>query len=306
MGQLRIGAGGWDYFSVPGGDRLKAYSSAYDFVELNSTYYKLPSLTAVSSWRRRVPPDFEFSVRCYKDLAERYRLELTAKTARIIDSVEKICRHLRASVLTILIPRALVEDNGLAPKLNAFLSTISLGKTRIAIEFRGREPTGDTLKTLRDRDATHSVDISTQDPKVESSILYSRLFGKGKENIYEFDDNELKGIAAKASGPKFEKSILAFHGVRMYRDAARLKTFLNSGKFPSLTGQIGIESIREVLREDARFPISKSRLVSAQGWKLYDKTADERARAGEVFEKLPERTYTTIDDVILSIKETSL
>jgi uncharacterized protein YecE (DUF72 family) len=84
MGQLFIGAGGWDYFTIPNSDRLKAYSSAYDFVEVNSTYYRLASPLAVASWCRRVPPGFEFSVRCQKDLAELHRLELTPKTLRII------------------------------------------------------------------------------------------------------------------------------------------------------------------------------------------------------------------------------
>jgi uncharacterized protein YecE (DUF72 family) len=306
MGQLHIGAGGWDYFSLPNGDRLKAYSSVYDFVEVNTTYYQLPSLATVASWRKRVPPEFEFSVRCQKDVGELHRLELTPKTIRIIDCMEKICRRLRASVLTILIPKALLGDKELVPKLNAFFSTLSLGRTRIAIEFRGGEPTKKTLKTLQDHDAAHSVDISTQDPKVESSILYSRLFGKGKENVYEFDDNELKDIAAKASGPKFEKSILAFHGVRMYRDAARLKTFLNSGRFPSLTGQVGLGSLSEVLMEDARFPTSKSQLVREQGWKLFDKTPEERVRTRVVLEKLPEGAYRTLDDVLASLKGTSL
>ncbi len=110
MGQIRIGAGGWDYFHIPNGDRLKAYSSVYDFVEVNSTYYRLPNPSAVTSWRKRVPPRFEFSVRCQKDLAELHRLELTPKTVRIIDSMEKTCRHLKAAVLTILIPKALVGD----------------------------------------------------------------------------------------------------------------------------------------------------------------------------------------------------
>jgi uncharacterized protein YecE (DUF72 family) len=306
MGQLHIGAGGWDYFSLPNGDRLKAYSSVYDFVEVNTTYYQLPSLATVASWRKRVPPEFEFSVRCQKDVGELHRLELTPKTIRIIDCMEKICRRLRASVLTILIPKALLGDKELVPKLNAFFSTLSLGRTRIAIEFRGGEPTKKTLKTLQDHDAAHSVDISTQDPKVESSILYSRLFGKGKENVYEFDDNELKDIAAKASGPKFEKSILAFHGVRMYRDAARLKTFMNSGRFPSLTGQVGLGSLSEVLMEDARFPTSKSQLVREQGWKLFDKTPEERVRTRVVLEKLPEGAYRTLDDVLASLKGTSL
>src|SRR5256712_5515776 len=306
MGQLHIGAGGWDYFSIPHGDRLKAYSSVYDFVEVNSTYYQLPNLANVASWRKRVPPEFEFSVRCQKDVAELHRLELTPKTVRIIDSIEKICRRLRAGVLTILIPEAFLGDKELVPKLNAFLSTISLSRTHIALEFRGGEPTEDTLKTLHDYDALYIIDISKQDPKIGSSILYSRLFGKGKENVYEFDDNELKDIAAKASGPKFEKSILAFHGVRMYRDAARLKTFLNSGEFPSLTDHVGLESLGEVLKEDAGFPTSKSQLVREQGWKLFDKTAEERVRTRVVLEKLPEKTYTTINEVLSSLRETSL
>ena len=306
MGQLYIGAGGWDYFSLPNGDRLKAYSSVYDFVEVNSTYYQLPSPATVASWRKRVPPEFEFSVRCQKDVAELHRLALTPKTIRIIDSMEKICRRLRASVLTILIPKALLGDKELLPKMNAFLSTISFGRTRIAFEFRGGAPTEDTLKILHEHDAFHSIDISKQDPKLGSSILYSRLFGKGKENVYEFDDNELRDIAAKASGPKFEKSILAFHGVRMYRDAARLKIFLNSGRFPSLTGHVGLESLSEVLMEDAVFPISKSQLVREQGWKLFDKTTEERARTRVVLERLPEGAYGTLDDVLASLRRTSL
>ena len=306
MGQLYIGAGGWDYFSLRSGDRLKAYSSVYDFVEVNSTYYQLPSQATVASWRKRVPPEFEFSVRCHKDVAELHQLESTPQTVRIMDSIEKICRHLRASILTILIPQALLGDKELVPKLNAFLSTLSLGRTSIAIEFRGGEPKEKTLKTLHDHDALHSIDISTQDPKTESSILYSRLFGKGKENVYEFDDNELEDIAAKASGLKFEKSILAFHGVRMYRDAARLKTFLDSGRFPSLTGQVGLESLSEVLMEDAGFPTSKSQLVREQGWKLFDKTAEERVRTRVVLEKLPEGAYRTLDDVLASLKGTPL
>jgi uncharacterized protein YecE (DUF72 family) len=306
MGQIRIGAGGWDYFNIPYGDRLRAYSSVYDFVEVNSTYYRLPSPSAAASWRRRVPRGFEFSVRCQRDLAEVHRFELTPKTVRIIDSMEKTCRHLEATVLTILIPKALVGDRELASKLNNFLSTTRFGETGIAIEFRGGDPDDDTLEILRDHNAVHTVDLSTQDPKVDSSILYSRLFGKGKENIYEFDDNELQGIAAKASGPKFEKSILAFHGVRMYRDAARLKTFLTSGKFPSITCQVGLGSLGEVLKEDARFPTTKSQLIEEQGWKLYDGSEEERARSREVLEKLPERIYPTLDDVLASLKRTIL
>lgn len=302
MGQILIGAGGWGYFAVPNGDRLRAYSSAFNFVEVNSPYYRLPSPSTVASWRKRVPPGFEFSVRCHKDLAELHQLELTHEAIQVIDSMEKICRCLKANILTILIPKKLVEERELPSKLNTFLSRINLDETRISIEFRGVEPTEEALEILHDHGAIHSVDLSMQDPKTDSTILYSRLFGKGEANIYEFDDSELEGIAKKTSGLKFEKSILAFHGVRMYRDAARLKTFLSSGKFTSLTGQFGLESIGQVLNEDATFPSTKSKLMANQGWKLYDKNAEERARVGDVLDKLPERIYANICDVLTSLK----
>lgn len=297
MGKLLIGTGGWDYFSVPQGDRLRVYSTAYNFVEVNSTYYRLPNLAAVGSWRNRVPTAFEFAVRCHRYIAEGSMLERDSRATRIIDSMEKICRHLRASVLAVLIPKRVVEDKNLAPRLEAFLSSLNIGETKVAVEFRGAEPEDDVLSTLHESDAIHSVDVSTSNPKVGSATLYTRLFGPGEGNVYEFDDNELKDISAKASSPKFEKSILAFHGVRMYRDAARLNVYLGSGKFPSLTGQVGLDSLSQVLKEDTVFPATKARLVKVQGWKLFDSTSTKRIRAAEALVKLPEKNYKDFGDL---------
>lgn len=302
MGQIRIGTGGWDYFSIPEGDRLRAYSSAFDFVEVNSTYYRLPRPATVASWRTRVPSSFEFSVRCPRYAIEGSRLELTPKTNRILDSIEKICRHLKASVLAVLVPKVLASDGELGPKLKAFLSTLDVGKTKVALEFRGKKPSNDVLKILEDNGGIHSVDISTSNLRIESNILYSRLFGIGEGNVYEFDDNELKSIADKASSPKFEKSILAFHGVRMYRDATRLKIYLESGKFPSLTGQVGLDSLTDVLREDTVFPITKARLVKAQGWKLFDSTSNKRVRAAGTLQQIPDKTYNNLEDLRASLE----
>ena len=303
MGQIRIGTGGWDYFAVPNSDRLRAYSSAYDFVEVNSTYYQLPRPATLASWRNRVPSAFEFSVRCHRYIAEGSRLDLTPKAIRIIDSVEKICKHLKASVLAVLVPGSVAGDPDLGLKLKALLSTLNLGKTKVAVEFRGKAPTDEAIEILEDNGGIHSVDISRSQPSVESKTLYSRLFGHGEGNVYEFDDNELKSLAGRARSPKFEKSILAFHGVRMYRDAARLKVYLDSGKFPSLTGQVGLDSLNEVLKEDTTFPVTKGRLVKAQGWKLFDSTSEKRVRAVEVLKKLPERTYKNFEDLRISLEQ---
>ncbi|TAN45766.1 MAG: DUF72 domain-containing protein [Candidatus Methanoperedens sp.] len=72
MSMLYTGAGGWAYFKVPGLDSLAVYSKAFDFVEVNSTFYTTLSMEMVRSWRQRVPHNFMFSVRCHKDLTQKY------------------------------------------------------------------------------------------------------------------------------------------------------------------------------------------------------------------------------------------
>jgi len=57
--EVLVGTGGWYYFNVPG-DRLRNYAKAFKTVEVNSTFYRIPPLSLVESWRRRVPEEFEF------------------------------------------------------------------------------------------------------------------------------------------------------------------------------------------------------------------------------------------------------
>jgi uncharacterized protein YecE (DUF72 family) len=292
MSLLRVGAGGWAYFLVPHEGNLRAYSKSFDFVEVNSTYYVFENLRTLLSWKRIIPTGFEFSVRCNRKLVDQYCGDKPVdneKREMFLESVERTCRLLEASVLTVLL-----KDSGARTVfgLERFFSDFHTKGTRIAVEVRGSGPTKELLETMVKNDAIHCVDISRDEkPMVESGILYTRLFGKGKENIYEFDDHELKQLVEKASSPRFEKSILAFHGVKMYRDAARLKTFLTTGKFQKLSNYTGLDALEKVLEEDAVFPLTRSELVNSQGWKLFDLATDRRIRAREFLQKLPETTF---------------
>ena len=68
MVEYLVGTGGWAYFNVPGKQPLKAYSEVFNFVEVNYTFYEYPDVRRVERWRRAVPEDFTFSVRCNQDL----------------------------------------------------------------------------------------------------------------------------------------------------------------------------------------------------------------------------------------------
>ena len=302
MSQLLIGAGGWAYFQVPGMDSLEAYSQAFGFVELNSSYYELPAVSSASDWRKRVPVEFRFSVRCPRIIVDHYGLKLLPGSKALLQRLEEICKQLEAEVMTVLISASSpIKENELATRLNDFLGTFGSHETPVAVEFRGIRPTQEVLEIMKESGAVQSVDLSSGEPLYEGRIMYSRLFGKGERNIYEFDDGELREIAKKASAPKFEKSILAFHGVRMYRDAGRVKSFIDKGYFPKITSGVGTDSIREVLSEDARFPTTKTPLLKDQGWKVFQDT-DEVRKISTVLEKLPEKEFNSLNDLIAELR----
>ena len=204
--------------------------------------------------------------------------------------------------MTVLISASSpIEQSELAARVRDFLGTFSSDGTAVAVEFRGVRPSDKVFDIMKESGAIHSVDLSNSEPRYEGRVLYSRLFGKGEANIYEFDDRELKEIAKKASAPKFEKSILAFHGVRMYRDAGRVKSFIEKGYFPKITSGVGADSIREVLSEDARFPTTKSRLLRDQGWKVFQDTEEVR-KISTVLESLPEGEFGSLDDLMAKLR----
>lgn len=281
---------------------MEAYSRAFDFVEVNSSYYEMPSTSAAAAWRKRVPEDFRFSVRCPRIIVDHYGLKLLPGSRQLFDRLEEICGLLDAKVMTVLVSsNSSIEHDELAQRMEMFLKAFNVPETIVAVEFRDMEPSDEVFQIMNDAGAVHCIDISKEEPKFDGKFLYSRLFGKGEDNIYEFDDRELKEITSKASKPKFEKSILAFHGVRMYRDAGRVKSFVEKGYFPRITSGVGIDSIREMLSEDARFPATKASLLKDQGWKVFQDT-DEVRKISTVLEKLPEGEYQSLADVLSQIQ----
>src|SRR6058998_4009053 len=191
MSQLLIGAGGWAYFQVPGASSLEAYSQAFDFVELNSSYYELPAYSSVAEWRKKVPADFRFSVRCPRIIVDHYGLKLLPGSRGLVGRLEEVCKTLEAEVMTVLIGTSSpIEENELPGRLREFLGKFDADDTVVAVEFRGVRPSEEVFDIMKESGAVHCVDLSFDEPRYQSKVLYSRLFGKGEENVYEFDDGE--------------------------------------------------------------------------------------------------------------------
>ena len=305
MTRYLIGAGGWAYFQVRSAHPLVAYSRAFDFVEVNSTFYEIPSPKLVESWRKLVPRNFEFAVRCNKVLTHEYEFQPIPEAFEILEKMIAICNILNTEILHLQTPPTFRPTKANAELIRNFFSSADLKGIRVALEVRGakRSLNPDLVETMRDCSMIHCVDLSKdEDPAYKSDILYSRLFGKGSHNIYQPTDEELRKIDEKASKGDQKTVAVSFHFVRMYKDAARFKIYKNTGKFPTVTKSTSLDSLTEVLQEDAKFPSSKEELVSHQGWKLIDLTKTKRVHASCMLQKLPEKTYNSLNEVVQTLK----
>ncbi len=83
MKPVRIGCSGWMYDDWRGGlypERvpkrrwLEVYASAFDTVEVNSTFYRLARREAVAGWVEQTPPGFLFAVKASRYLTHVKRL----------------------------------------------------------------------------------------------------------------------------------------------------------------------------------------------------------------------------------------
>ncbi len=194
LGQPLIGTGGWAYFMIPGKDSLSSYSQLFNFVEINSTFYALPELSLVRSWRQRVPTDFQFSVRCHRDITHRYMLEPNDEALGLYERMTEICSILQAQFILLQTPRSFRFNQEKFRSITEFFSTATNGP-RVVLEVRRGSALPlpkELLDIMQDLNIIHCTDVSVELPAYDSDIIYTRLFGPGNRNIYQFTDEEMK------------------------------------------------------------------------------------------------------------------
>lgn len=296
MTNYLVGTGGWAYFKIPGTFSLKAYSKIFNFVEINSTFYEYPRLETIENWRRTVPDNFTFAVRCHEDLTHRIGLKPVDEAYCVIERMLTYCNLLDSNFLVLVTPARYILNHGELQRARDFLSSINMRGVRLVWEVRGPVTTA-AIALMEDLNVIQSVDLSRSVPYVHSDVIYSRLFGKGKHNIYQFTDAELVDVDQKIENIGPRVATLSYHGVRMYADAARFISYKNTGTFLPVTSFSGLDSVKALLSEDAQFPASKSELMEQQGWKVVDLTVDERVHLSELLLKIPDTIYESIEEV---------
>jgi uncharacterized protein YecE (DUF72 family) len=136
-----LGTSGWQYRdwrgrfyppALPQARWLEHYAERFRTVEVNNSFYRLPTAGTFASWRDRTPDDFVFVVKASRYLSHVKRLQ---EPEDPVDLLVERARHLGdklGPVLLQLPPTLGVERDRLARTLARF----SRHRVRVAVEFR--------------------------------------------------------------------------------------------------------------------------------------------------------------------------
>jgi uncharacterized protein YecE (DUF72 family) len=139
--EMRLGTCGWSFpdwkgVFYPTGtkDELAFYATRFDAVEIDSTWYRIPSARTVASWHRRTPDGFLFCPKLPGEITHERMLEGAEDlVAAFLDVIAGLQEKL-GPILVQLHPSFHADQ---FPKLEAFLSELPQ-EFRYVVEFRHR------------------------------------------------------------------------------------------------------------------------------------------------------------------------
>lgn len=141
--RIHLGTQGWNYAAWIGpfyppqtkvADFFTIYSRAFDTVEVDSTFYAIPSARTVRGWASRVGAGFEFALKLPQQITHEKRLRDAGDlTKRFVD----VARELGPALGPVLIQLSPEFGPAELPALAAYLPTLPRD-IRFAVEFRQR------------------------------------------------------------------------------------------------------------------------------------------------------------------------
>lgn len=206
MAHAYIGTSGWNYRDWRGSfypDRLPAkrwlsfYATRFDSVEINYTFYRLPSKEACAAWYQQTPDHFRFAVKASRYLTHIKRLRDARESwDGFLERVAAL-KHKLGPILLQFPANFRVSEANLQ-SVDEFLEYARRNSAqRLALEFRDRSCFGsEMLRVLRRHRAALVISHSSRYPLPEvsptSDFMYFRFHGPKEMFASGYTDAELR------------------------------------------------------------------------------------------------------------------
>jgi uncharacterized protein YecE (DUF72 family) len=239
MNRARVGCSGWVYrhwrndfypADLATTGWFAHYARTFDTVEINNSFYRLPSSQAFERWRRQAPPCFLFAVKASRYLTHLRKLkEPEAPLELFFDRA----RHLGPALGPVLyqLPPVWKRD---VDRLAAFLEALPRD-VRHVVEFREPSWYHDRIFALLQQHGValclHDMSQSTP-PRVRvGPFTYVRFHGASAKYGGGYADDQLRDWADWLAGDRDAgREVFAYFnndvGGHAPRDAVRLRAML--------------------------------------------------------------------------------
>jgi uncharacterized protein YecE (DUF72 family) len=203
--RVRIGTSGWHYKHWCGpfyedrtapSQMLQVYLRYFDTVEINNSFYKLPSAETFRLWRQSAPPGFRFAVKASRFITHMKKLK---DPQNALDNILKRAAELKDKLGPILFqlpPKWMVN----AERLEEFLAALPQ-RHQYAFEFRERSWHKDAIyDILRRHNAAFCMyelnGFHSPEP-ITADFTYIRLHGPGGPYQGSYSQETLREWARK-------------------------------------------------------------------------------------------------------------
>jgi uncharacterized protein YecE (DUF72 family) len=177
---------------------LSFYQTKFRTVEVNSSFYRLPSAKTVMDWRKSAPPGFVYAMKASAGITHRKKLKEAEQSVQTFcERITLLADHL-GPVLFQLPPHFRCNPD----RLQAFLGALPRC-CRYALEFR--DPSWlnqDIYRILAENQAALGIYefAGFRSPRhVTADFVYIRLHGPGKAYQGSYDERTLGEWAAAMS-----------------------------------------------------------------------------------------------------------
>jgi len=208
MTRIHIGTSGWSYdhwrgpFYPPeltSDQWLNFYALQFNAVEINNTFYRLPSRATLETWCEQIPVDFVFACKASRYITHMKKLtDPQDNVPRFLRTIEALGDKL-GPILFQLPPRWRMN----LQRLNGFLEALP-ATHRYAFEFRDDTWfTADVTNVLRKHGMAMCVyDLNGRTSPVEATadFAYVRLHGPDGPYRGQYDERSLAGWVERFRG----------------------------------------------------------------------------------------------------------
>lgn len=191
---LYVGTSGYSYkewkgpfypADLPGKHMLRYYAKRFRTVEINNTFYRMPTASVLEAWSGEVPTDFQFVLKASRQITHIKRLKNVADSVSYLLEVAGALKD-RLGALLFQLPPNLKKD---IPRLRDFLALLP-SERRTAFEFRHQSWFDeDTFGLLNDHRA--ALCIAEADTDLVVPFVSTADWGYLRLRRADYDDVEL-------------------------------------------------------------------------------------------------------------------